>query len=147
MSCAREAPPLHRSVHLPWMARLSRAHRALIGCAVAAVVFAGGGMLEWLVTHDYLPQRSLMLAGAVVALALGILVYQLLADIQVRYQAMVVRLQQIAELNHHIRNALQVIAYHNVPELERSTRAIQEVSAAVMRIESVLREVLPTVKS
>ena len=52
---------------------------------------------------------------------------------------MVDRLQRIAELNHHIRNALQVIAYHNVPE--RSERAIQQVNAEVVRIEGVLREV------
>ena len=42
-------------------------------------------------------------------------------------------------MNHHIRNALQVIAYHNVTE--RSERAIQQVNAEVVRIESVLREV------
>jgi hypothetical protein len=54
------------------------------------------------------------------------------------YQAMLDRLRRIAELNHHIRNALQVIAYHNVPE--RTERAIQQVNAEVVRIESVLRE-------
>jgi hypothetical protein len=42
------------------------------------------------------------------------LVFQILTDIQERYQAMLDRLRRIAELNHHIRNALQVIAYHNV---------------------------------
>ena len=73
------------------------------------------------------------------ALAVGLLVFQLLTDIQERYQAMMDRLQRVAELNHHIRNALQVIAYHNVPE--RSERAIQQVNAEVLRIESVLREV------
>lgn len=80
-----------------------------------------------------------MLAGAAVALAVGLLVFQLLTDIQERYQAMLDRLRRIAELNHHIRNALQVIAYHNVTE--RSERAIQQVNAEVVRIESVLREV------
>ena len=49
------------------------------------------------------------------------------------------RLRRIVELNHHIRNGLQVIAYHNVPE--RNERAIQQVNAEVVRIESVLREV------
>jgi hypothetical protein len=87
-----------------------------------------------------------MMAGAGVALALGLLVFQVLTDIQERYQAMVDRLQRIAELNHHIRNALQVIAFHNVPELQRGEAAIQQVNAAVIRIESVLREVLPTGK-
>jgi biopolymer transport protein ExbB/TolQ len=80
-----------------------------------------------------------MLAGGAVALALGLLVFQILTNIQGRYQAMLDRLWRIAELNHNIRNALQVIAYHNVPE--RSERAIQQVNAEIVRIESALREV------
>ena len=80
-----------------------------------------------------------MLAGAALSLAVGLLVFQILTDIQERYQLMLDRLQRIAELNHHTRNALQVIAYHNVPE--RSERAIQQVNAEIVRIESVLREV------
>jgi hypothetical protein len=112
--------------------------------AVAALVFTGGGVLDFLVSRQYLPPTSLVLGGAAVALALGGLVFQLLTNIQKRYAAMVDRLQRIAELNHHIRNALQVIVYTNVPE--RSERAIQQVSAAVIRIESVLREVLPEPK-
>jgi hypothetical protein len=66
-------------------------------------------------------------------------VFQILTDIQGRYQAMLDQLRRIAELNHHIRNALQVIAYRNV--LARDERAIQQVNAEVLRIESVLREV------
>jgi hypothetical protein len=91
-----------------------------------------------LVTRRHLPRISLMLGGGAVALAVGLLVFQILTDIQERYQAMLDRLRRIAELNHHIRNALQVIAYHNVPE--RSERAIQQVNAEIVRIESVLRE-------
>ena len=146
MTSAPELPPLQISVQLPWIARMSRAHRALVSFAVAVFVFSGGGVLDWFVTHQYLPSISLMMAGAAVALALGLLVFQVLTDIQERYQAMVDRLQRIAVLNHHIRNALQVIAYHNAPELQHSERAIQEVHAAVIRIESVLREVLPAGK-
>jgi hypothetical protein len=73
------------------------------------------------------------------ALAVGLLVFQILTYIQQRYQAMLDRLRRIVELNHNIRNALQVIAYHNVPE--RSERAIHQVNSEVLRIESVLREV------
>jgi hypothetical protein len=43
------------------------------------------------------------------------------------------RLRRIAELNDHIRNALQVIASHNVAE--RDDRAIQQVNAEIVRIE------------
>jgi predicted PurR-regulated permease PerM len=96
-------------------------------------------MLDWFVTRQYLPRISLMLGGAAVALAVGLLVFQILTNIQERYQAMLDRLRRIAELNHHIRNALQVIAYHNIPE--RTERTIQQVNAEVVRIESVLRDV------
>jgi len=74
-----------------------------------------------------------------VALAVALLVFKILTEVQWRYQQMVDRLQRIVELNHHIRNALQVIAYHNVTE--RSERAIQQVNAEIVRIEAVLREV------
>ena len=80
-----------------------------------------------------------MLAGAALALAVGLLVFQILTDVQQRYQTMLDRLRRIVELNHHIRNALQIIAYHNVPE--RSDRAIHQVNSELLRIESVLREV------
>lgn len=80
-------------------------------------------------------------AGCSVALSVGSLVFQILTDIQERYQAMAGRMQRVAELNHHVRNAIQVIVYHNVPGV--SERAIQEVNSALIRIESVLREVSP----
>ena len=139
MSTDSGQPRLQISIHQPWFAIISRVQRALVGFAVGAFIFLSGGVLDWFVTRQYLPRISLMLAGAAVALAVGLLVFQILTDIQERYQTMLGRLQRIAELNHHIRNALQVIAYHNVPE--RNERAIQQVNAEVVRIESVLREV------
>ena len=130
MSSDSGRPRFQISIPQPWFAIISRAQRALVGCAVGALIFVGGGVLDWFVTRQYLPPISLMLAGAAVALAVGLLVFQILTDIQERYQAMLDRLRRIAELNHHIRNALQVIAYHNVPE--RSERAIQQVNAEVV---------------
>ena len=139
MSSDAGRPRLQIPVQQPWFAIPSRVHRALVGFAAGVVIFVSGGVLDWFVTRQYLPRVSLMLAGAAVALAVGILVFLILTDIQRRYQALQDRLQRIAELNHHIRNALQVIAYHNVPE--RGERAIQQVNAEVLRIQSVLRDV------
>jgi len=124
---------------LPWFAILSPSQRALVALVVAAIIFLSGGVLDWFVTRQYLPRVWLMLAGAAVSLAVGLLVFQILTDIQKRYQGLLDRLKRIAELNHHIRNALQVIAYNNVPE--RTGPAIQQVGAEIARIESVLREV------
>ena len=139
MSSDSGQPRLQISIHQPWFATISRAGQALVGIAVGAFIFLSGGVLDWFVTRQYLPKMSLMLAGAAVALVVGWLVFQLLTDIRERYQAMVDRLRRIVELNHNIRNALQVIAYYNVPE--RTERAIQQVNAEIVRIESVLREV------
>jgi len=139
MSSDPGRPRLQISIQQPWFAAISQVQRALVGLATGAFIFLSGGVLDWFVTRQYLPRTSLILAGAAVALAIGVLVFQILTDIQERYQAMVGRLRRVVELNHHIRNALQVIAYHNVSE--RSERAIQQVNAEVVRIESVLREV------
>ncbi len=132
-------PRLQISTPPPWFAIISTVQRALVCFAIGAFIFLSGGVLDWFVTRQFLPRISLMLAGAAVALVLGLLLFQILTDIQERYQAMLDRLRRISELNHHIRNALQVIAYHNVPE--RSERAIHQVNRELLRIESVLREV------
>jgi uncharacterized membrane protein YgaE (UPF0421/DUF939 family) len=139
MSTGSGRPRLQISIQYPWFATISRIQRALVGLAVGTCIFLTGGLLDWFVIHQYLPRISLMLAGAAVALAVGLLVFQILTDVQQRYQTMLDRLRRIVELNHHIRNALQIIAYHNVPE--RSERGIHQVNSELLRIESVLREV------
>ena len=53
------------------------------------------------------------------------------------------RLETIADMNHHIRNALQVIAgSHYLGDHEKAVAAIED---AVERIQWALREVLPKV--
>ena len=121
MSSDSGQPRLQISIPQPWFAVLSRGQRLLAGVVIGALIYMGGGVLDWFVTRQYLPRISLMLSGAAVSLAVALLVFKILTDVQRRYQAMVHRLQRIEELNHHIRNALQVIAYHNVTE--RSERA------------------------
>ena len=127
-------------IQQPWFAIISRVQRALVGMAVAAFIFLSGGVLDWFVTRQYLPRIFLMLAGAGAALALGSLVFQILTNIQQRYQAAIDRLRRIAELNHNIRSALQVIVHHNVRK--RSERAIEQVNEEVVRIESALLKIL-----
>ena len=56
-----------------------------------------------------------------------------------RAKATVRALQIIADLNHHIRNALQVISYENYANAEPN----KHMREAVERIEWTLREILP----
>jgi hypothetical protein len=133
----------HRAIkQSSWVASLSRTQRVSVSAIVALFVFFGGGALDWLVRCQFLPPISLLLAGAAVALVIGASVLKILSDAHAHYQTLLDRLQLIAELNHHIRNALQVFAYHNVPAPSRSGQAIQQVSEAVTKIDSVLRDML-----
>jgi hypothetical protein len=122
----------------PWFAILSPAQRAIVALLGAAVIYLGGGVLDWFVTRQLLPRISLMFGGAAVSLAIGLLVFRILSDIQKRYQELLDRLKRIAELNHDIRNALQVIAYNNALE---QTGPGTQVTSQIARIESALSEV------
>ncbi|HKU25163.1 MAG TPA: hypothetical protein VJQ54_06795 [Candidatus Sulfotelmatobacter sp.] len=131
--------PFHIAIQQPWFVIQSRTRRAIISLAVAFLVFICGGVLDWFVTREYLPRISLMLGGAAIAVAIGVLAFQILTDIQERYLNMLDRLRRIAELNHHVRNALQVIAYHN--ELEHVGPAKTTLRIEIERIESALRQI------
>ena len=58
-----------------------------------------------------------------------------------QHKLVLARLRVIAEMNHHVRNALQPILYSPfLPEQAQQVRTIQE---GTRRIEWALREVLP----
>ena len=52
------------------------------------------------------------------------------------------RLKVISEMNHHVRNALQVLSYGTVRQADEQVRNMMHES--VMRIDWALREVLPS---
>jgi hypothetical protein len=51
------------------------------------------------------------------------------------------RVERIVEMNHHVRNALQVIAYWSLADRDR--KDVELIRQAVDRIEWALREILP----
>jgi 1,2-phenylacetyl-CoA epoxidase catalytic subunit len=74
-------------------------------------------------------------------LLIGALVAQLVLLYQQRQMQAQARVQRIAEMNHHVRNALQVIAYWSLADKEK--RQVELLQDAVNRIQWALREVLP----
>jgi len=130
-------------VRPPWIGALSARRNAFAGLSAALLLFAGGCTLDWLVSSRLIPTRTTLIWVALVASLVGSLVFKVLCDAGDRRRALVTRLQTIADINHHIRNALQVIAYHARSGSGRSDRVMEDVDAAVSRIEWVLREVLP----
>jgi hypothetical protein len=78
-------------------------------------------------------------------LVVGGLVYTLLRRESDRRTATIERLRIVAECNHHIRNALQVLILTGDARTEQVALGVQQVADAVHRIDLTLSEVLPKV--
>jgi len=83
-------PRLPTSNLQPWFAIISGVQRALVDVAVGAFLFVSGSAIDGFVTGQYLPRISLMLVGPQWPWRLGLLVFQILTDIQRRYQTMLI---------------------------------------------------------
>jgi hypothetical protein len=104
-----------------------------LGTSIASI----GVVLEAFVEdHPILALESLDNIATGVMAALLVFAYE-----QKQYRVLLGRLRVIAAMNHHVRNALQVIIGCRVfSEQEKQVKVIRE---AVSRIEWALREVLP----
>jgi hypothetical protein len=115
----------------------------LSGLVVALVVFAVDAGLEYLllansVSHSWTLFISDTVAAAVVAFfASYTFTLHRQREAEVRE-----RVERIVEMNHHVRNALQVITYWSLAE--RDKKEVELIRQAVDRIEWALREVLPS---
>ncbi|HSM86436.1 MAG TPA: hypothetical protein VLT16_09810 [Candidatus Limnocylindrales bacterium] len=107
-----------------------------------ALVTAAGYVADRLLRQEGVPGHDLLLlSDFLVGLVAASLVAVLGLHQEQRARFVAGRLRVIAEMNHHIRNALQVIAYHS--SSGRNEREIVESQEAVNRISWALREVLP----
>jgi hypothetical protein len=111
----------------------SMATSALLGIGIAAVGIAVEAAIG---NHPVLSINSFdnVATGAVAGVV--VFIYE-----QRRYKNALEHLHIIAEMNHHVRNALQVIV--SCKGLARTEQQIKVISQAVNRIEWALREVLP----
>lgn len=107
---------------------------ALVLVAVSSYV------LEVRLHRNGIPRRDLILLSSfLVGLVAGALVYFLSIRERQRRAYVDCRLRVIAEMNHHIRNALQVITFYSRKGEKQEVGVIE----AVERIQWALREVLP----
>ena len=105
-----------------------------------AVIALSSYVIEIRLHREGVPGRDLiLLSNLMVGLVGAALVYVLSARERQRRQYVECRLRVIAEMNHHIRNALQVITFYtrNGPKQEVG------IGEAVERIQWALREILP----
>src|SRR5581483_4742324 len=83
----------------------------------------------------------LLTSNALTGIVAGSLFYSLIRHERERRDILRARLSTIAEMNHHIRNALQVITYAATSDSKQDS--VELIHSSVERIEWALREVLP----
>ena len=113
----------------------------LLGLIAASVFFVIDNYLDHLMLRIASAGIALEISDAITALLIGAMAAQLTVLYRQRQIQAQARLHRIAEMNHHVRNALQVITYWSLAEKEK--RQVELVQDAVNRIQWALREVLP----
>lgn len=121
--------------------RGSRKFLVWVALGFAIVAFLVSELMHYLLVPDLGRHAERMVAEGVSAIIVGCLATQLLGSVLERRRILLARLQVIEEMNHHIRNALTVIALSaDAIENQQSVRIISE---GVGRIQWALREILP----
>jgi len=116
----------------------------LLSVLVVVVVSALGFVLDVSLLKEGFPRRDLVLvSNLIIGIIAGWLFYQFASNEKARRDAIRRRMRTIADLNHHIRNALQVIRYAGGSKSAQDATQLQLINEAVARIEWALREVLP----
>lgn len=112
------------------------------GLAIALVVFIVDAGLEYVllvrgVSHSW----TLFISDVIAATVVAFFATYTFSLHRAREAEVRERVERIVEMNHHVRNALQVIAYWS--PAERDKKEVELIRQAVDRIEWALREVLP----
>lgn len=111
---------------------------------VVIIVASLGFILDITLLTEGVPRRDLMLlSNSIIGIIAGWLFYQFAKNEKTKRETMRERLRTVADLNHHIRNALQVIRYAGSSKTAQDATQLQLINEAVARIEWALREVLP----
>lgn len=111
---------------------------------VLFLITMAGYLADRLLRHEGVPRRDLLLLSDLLIGALAaVLVFAVGLHSEQRAKVVSARLKVIAEMNHHTRNALQVIAYHST--LGKDEKEIAVIRQAVDRITWALQEVLPQI--
>ncbi|MBZ5630309.1 MAG: hypothetical protein LAO06_15725 [Acidobacteriia bacterium] len=129
------APALQAFPNLQWKL-------ASLAVAAAVVVFLLSAGLYWFILREHETRRvAIEVSDCLAAVIAGILVFRLLQYERDRRRQLRQRLEVISEMNHHVRNALQVIslsAYSYADQQQLAT-----VKESVERIQWALKEILP----
>ena len=114
--------------------------RALLPSFLAGfAIYSLGWLLDRILQYSGLNSKTVTVDDLLIAVLVGLMV---LFYEDRRRRTLIEKLQTIELMNHHVRNALQVIACaHHTPDQERQIEIVEQ---SVQRIEWALKKVLPT---
>ena len=118
--------------------------RMLVMSLIAAiVVFLVGATLDYVLLHDEHDSRVVVLevSDALGGLVAGALMFRLLQYERERRERLRHKLTVISDMNHHVRNALQVISFHAYSNADK--QQIEAIRDSMERIQWALKEILP----
>jgi signal transduction histidine kinase len=119
----------------------SRRFMLVVALGVGVASFLATELMHYLLVPDLGRNSERFLAEGVSALLVSCLTARLVQIARERHRLTMARMQVIAEMNHHIRNALSPISLSlDATDNQQLSRVISE---AVDRIDWALREILP----
>ena len=108
----------------------------------ASLVFVVSVALDWFLVVEREPRfMTLELSDALGGLIAGILVFRLLQYERDRRARLRQKVAVIADMNHHVRNALQIITFQAATNADKEQ--MQVIRESMDRIQWALKEVLP----
>ena len=122
----------------------SRARLIFLSLCVMLLIWGVGFGLDRILVTEGLTSTGIMLvSNGLTAIVAGLLFYSYMVGYNERQcrRMLQERLRTIAQMNHHIRNALQVIKFE--ASSEKYEDSVEHIHSSVGRIEWALREVLP----
>ncbi|HTT22183.1 MAG TPA: hypothetical protein VMG82_24865 [Candidatus Sulfotelmatobacter sp.] len=120
---------------------VSSSWSTLIPLTVGIVSFGVTELMHYLLVPDLGRLWERLLAEGLSAVVVALLTAGLIHQATRRREAALLRIQVIAEMNHHIRNALAAISLST--DAIQNQQSIRVISQSVDRITWALREVLP----
>jgi|SRR5919109_1126263 hypothetical protein len=109
---------------------------------VFGLVSLTGILLDRILRSDGIPGRYLLdLSNLLTGVCAGALFYYATREQARRQQLIEEKLRVIADMNHHIRNALQALAFYRVKSSDE--KEMNVIDQAVSRITWALKEILP----
>ena len=114
----------------------------LMSLIAALALFLISTGLDYVLLHEHDSRTAIIeFSDALGGIVAGVLIFRLLQYERERRKRLRQKIAVIADMNHHVRNALQVISFHAYSNADKEQ--LEAVKESMERIQWALNEVLP----